>query len=197
MKSTNKSKTKLSQRIIIWIIALVMGGGTILTYVVVIVAQQNPESDPTQIAYQKYLKNMEEQQAKVDAASTCQSAARDNPLANIDTYKAEAFDNNVTELKVETLKEGAGEVTTADQCVDVNYKGWNTKGEVFDSGAYAVVPSQTPVIQGWSVGLIGLKVGGIYKLTIPAEMAYGETGSGDKIPPNEPLIFVIEVVSNI
>jgi FKBP-type peptidyl-prolyl cis-trans isomerase len=196
MKSTDKSKTKLSQRVIIWIIAIVMGGGTILTYVVVIVAQQDPASDPTQIAYQKYLKNLEEQQAKVDATSTCQSVARDNPLVNIDTYKAEAFDNNVTELKVETLQDGTGEPATADNCVDVNYKGWNTKGEIFDSGSYAVVPSSGLVIPGWSVGLVGLKVGGIYKLTIPAEMAYGETGSGDKIPPNEPLVFIIEVVSN-
>ncbi|MDR1300409.1 MAG: FKBP-type peptidyl-prolyl cis-trans isomerase [Candidatus Nomurabacteria bacterium] len=191
-----ESKTKTRTRIAIWIIALAMAIGTIMTYVIIIVAQNNPDSDPTQIAYQKYLENQQqkqqEQQELLD--SYCPQSERDNPLANIDKYKSEPF-AQASELKVETLQDGTGELTTAEQCIDVNYKGWNTKGEVFDSGAYAVIPNMGMVIQGWISGLVGMKQGGIYKLTIPAEQAYGEQGSGDKIPANESLTFVIEVVS--
>jgi FKBP-type peptidyl-prolyl cis-trans isomerase len=192
VKSTDKSKTKFSQRMIIWIIALAMAVGTIMTYAVIILAQSNPASDPTQIAYQKYLENLQKQQDAMNASMSCVSTPRDNPLVNIDTYKAEVF-AAPGELLVETLKDGTGEPTTAEQCIDVNYKGWNTKGEVFDSGAYAVMPAQGGVIQGWIEGLVGLKQGGIYKLVIPAEKAYGSQGSGDKIPADEPLTFIIEI----
>lgn len=50
------------------------------------------------------------------------------------------------------------------------------------------------MIKGWSQGVIGMKIGGVRELTIPYDLAYGETGSGDKIPANTPLKFVIMLI---
>lgn len=49
------------------------------------------------------------------------------------------------------------------------------------------------VISGWETGLLGMKVGGKRTIFIPYELAYGETGAGDLIPPKSNLIFEIEV----
>lgn len=195
-----ENKTKLSTRIAIWVIAIVMLGGTLLTYVVMLVASGNPDTNATQIAYNKYLK---EQQEKYDelvkqAQAACPKGDRADSQAALDRYKAEPFTLSGDGLVVETLQEGDSDPTTSNQCIDVNYKGWNTAGQIFDSGDLAFIPDQAGLITGWTEGVPGLRVGGVYKLTIPANKAYGETGGGsDLIPPNEPLVFIIEIVSAI
>jgi peptidylprolyl isomerase len=50
------------------------------------------------------------------------------------------------------------------------------------------------VIAAWVEGLKGMKEGGTRKLTVPAELGYGERGFGDKIPPNANLVFEIELL---
>lgn len=192
-----ENKTKLSTRIAIWAIAIVMLGGTLLTYIVMIVASDNPDTNANQIAYDKYIKEQEEQYAELvkQVQAACPKSNRADSQTVLDKYKAEPFTLKGDDLIVETLQEGTGDVTTSDQCIDVNYKGWNTDGQVFDSGDYAFIPDDAGVITGWLEGVPGLKVGGVYKLTIPADKAYGATGGGsDLIPPNEPLVFVIEIV---
>ena len=51
------------------------------------------------------------------------------------------------------------------------------------------------VIPGWDAGVVGMKVGGRRKLTIPSAMAYGARGAGGVIKPHEPLVFVVDLLS--
>lgn len=106
---------------------------------------------------------------------------------------------NVTELKIEDTQEGTGSavVESGDEIV-IHYRGTLTDGTVFDSSYDRGEPFQTEigvgrVIEGWDKGVIGMKTGGKRKLTIPSNMAYGESGQGS-IPPNSTLIFDVELV---
>jgi FKBP-type peptidyl-prolyl cis-trans isomerase len=102
------------------------------------------------------------------------------------------FDENG--LGISDITEGTGPEAQEGDTVLVNYSGYFEAGGRFDSSTYEVTIGQTSVIQGWHLGLVGMKVGGKRQLTIPPELAYGETGQGD-IPPNATLIFDIELLS--
>lgn len=104
------------------------------------------------------------------------------------------------ELQKTDLVVGTGPEVTAGSNVAVNYVGvsWSTKKE-FDTSwgkaPYAVENvGQAGVIQGWNEGLIGMKEGGRRRLVIPAAKAYGATGYGGVIGPNETLVFVVDAV---
>ena len=103
-------------------------------------------------------------------------------------------------LEVEQLREGDGDEVSAQDQVTVHYTGVTWKdGQVFDSSYGRGQPATFPldgVIEGWSDGLEGQKVGSRVLLTIPAEQAYGEQGSPPKIGPNEPLVFVVDILES-
>jgi peptidylprolyl isomerase len=106
---------------------------------------------------------------------------------------------NATELKIEELKVGTGTEAVAGKVVTVNYTGWLTNGTKFDSSLDHGQPIKFllgagRVIPGWEKGLVGMKVGGKRKLTIPPQLGYGEQGAGNVIPPNATLIFEVELV---
>lgn len=121
----------------------------------------------------------------------------------LEGYSAEPFDKaSVTELKVETLTEGDGAAASASSTVTANYFGWTSDGKIFDSSkkaGSAASPIDFPlsgvikVIKGWTEGLTGVKAGSVVKLTIPADKAYGATGSPPTIGANEPLQFIVEL----
>ncbi len=103
------------------------------------------------------------------------------------------------ELIIEDLKVGEGSEVVKYNIVTVNYTGWLTDGTKFDS---SLNPGRSPfrftvgggqVIKGWDEGLIGMKVGGKRKLTIPPSMGYGNQDMG-VIPPNSTLIFEIDLL---
>jgi FKBP-type peptidyl-prolyl cis-trans isomerase len=82
----------------------------------------------------------------------------------------------------------------------VHYTGWLLSCEQFDSSKTHGEPFIFPlgkghVIRCWDEGLVGMKVGGVRKLTIPPEMGYGFRGVGDVIPPDSNLVFEIELTT--
>ena len=93
---------------------------------------------------------------------------------------------------------GTGAVAQAGQTVSVNYTGWLVDGSKFDSSADHGQPLEFTlgdgsVIPGWDEGVATMKVGGKRQLVIPAELGYGDTGSG-AIPPGATLIFEVELL---
>ena len=104
-------------------------------------------------------------------------------------------------LVIEDETVGDGDEAVAGKDVTVHYVGvsWST-GEQFDASWDRMEPfrfglGRRQVIQGWDDGVQGMKVGGQRTLIIPPEMAYGERGAGNVIPPNAMLVFDVELVS--
>lgn len=96
------------------------------------------------------------------------------------------------------VKVGTGPAATVGSTVVVHYTGTLTDGTKFDSSRdrntpFPVTIGTTPVINGWTEGLVGMKAGGVRKLTIPADQAYGSEAKGP-IPPNSTLLFDVEVL---
>ena len=50
------------------------------------------------------------------------------------------------------------------------------------------------MIEGWKKGLVGMKIGGVRELSIPSDLAYGKNGSGEKIPADTPLKFIVMAI---
>jgi len=103
------------------------------------------------------------------------------------------------DLKVEDLKLGEGAEATSGNSVTVHYVGTLTDGKKFDSSrdrgqGFSFKLGTGTVIQGWDLGVNGMKVGGVRKLTIPPDLAYGTKGFPPVIPPNSTLVFEVELL---
>ena len=141
--------------------------------------------------------------------------AKNNGYGNSDQYPASNYqvENNnqnsenqtnknymIENMKVEILQEGNGQEVKAGDIATMNYTGWLEDGTPFDS---SLNPGRTPfafrlgensVIQGWELGVLGMKIGEKRKLTIPAELGYGIEGRPPVIPANATLIFDVELL---
>lgn len=197
--------TKRGQRFGIWIITGTLAIGTIGGFIAMMVQPGNDAKDQAELkqAQEDYKKATTEWQKKVDA----QTAELNNKYyAKFAEFSSRvgAFEAaGVKELGKEDLVVGDGAEVKDDTKFAVYYIGWNAKGEIFDQSInsgklkapFAVNgPAHTSVIQGWKEGLIGMKVGGVRELVIPADKAYGDKGQGDKIPANAPLKFVVMAI---
>lgn len=103
-----------------------------------------------------------------------------------------------TKLEIKDLITGTGPEVKAGASVTVNYVGVLFKGgKTFDASWKRGEPSTfslAGVIPGWTKGIPGMKVGGRRELVIPSALAYGAKGSPPSIPPNAPLVFVIDLL---
>ena len=98
------------------------------------------------------------------------------------------------------IKVGTGPVANDGDKVNVHYTGWFADGKKFDSSVdahqpYSFTLGKSEVIKGWDEGVTGMKVGGKRQLRIPPELAYGEKGYKDIIPPNATLIFDVQLLA--
>lgn len=104
----------------------------------------------------------------------------------------------VDELQIIDLEEGTGEVVEPGAIVTVHYTGALCKnGIIFQSSHDFGKPISFglgQVIKGWGEGLPGMKAGGMRRLIIPSEMAYGSARAASNIPPNSDLVFDIELL---
>lgn len=101
-------------------------------------------------------------------------------------------------LQYEIIKEGNGKKPKLTDKVTTHYHGTLIDGTVFDSSVERGSPIQFQVqgvIPGWTEALQLMKTGAKWRLFIPSHLAYGERGSGQKIGPNETLIFEVELIS--
>jgi Ca2+-binding RTX toxin-like protein len=111
-------------------------------------------------------------------------------------------------LKTTVLRSAKGAKLSNSLNVLVNYQGFLLNGEEFDASfnftTFEAVEGRTPfsfrlgegeVIEGWDKGLVGRRVGEVINLKIPADLAYGSAGAGDRIPPDSPLTFKVEILA--
>ncbi len=113
----------------------------------------------------------------------------------------------VNTMEIVDLQPGPGAAIAAGQTAVMQYTGWlyetsapDKKGKEFDSSSkggqpFRFVLGGGQVIKGWDQGVLGMKVGGRRRLTIPADLAYGDAGAGGVIPPGATLVFDVELVA--
>ncbi|MCK5738431.1 FKBP-type peptidyl-prolyl cis-trans isomerase [bacterium] len=103
-------------------------------------------------------------------------------------------------LSIAVFEEGKGErIAKIGDKVSVQYTGWLTSGKMFDTSrkrprAFSFKLGAGKVIQGWDLGVAGMKIGEQRRLIIPPELGYGVRGAGSVIPPNAPLVFDVELI---
>ncbi len=97
-------------------------------------------------------------------------------------------------IKIEEIEEGSGDQVQNGHTVELNYKGTFPDGKVFDQGKFSFQVGGGQVIQGFDLGVQGMKKGGKRRVTIPPEFGYGERGAGSAIPPNSTLVFDLEIL---
>lgn len=166
-----------AQRVAIILIGVLFLATTVGGIVVNIM--QNNEQTDQQAQLQELLKQQQEQQKQ-----TPTKKAKDAYIPK----------GEVTKLQITDIKTGSGAEVKKGDTVTVAYRGTlASDGTIFDESKKTTF-GLDQVIQGWQVGIPGMKVGGKRRLVIPASMAYGDQAQNG-IPANSALVFEIELKS--
>jgi FKBP-type peptidyl-prolyl cis-trans isomerase len=112
--------------------------------------------------------------------------------------KAQLIFSQMRELKISDIVVGSGTEVVKGAQVLCHYTGFFTDGKKFDSSLdrgrpFQFVIGSKRVIQGWDIGVMGMRVGGKRRLEVPSELGYGERAILN-IPPHSDLVFEIEVL---
>jgi FKBP-type peptidyl-prolyl cis-trans isomerase FklB len=145
----------------------------------------------TMIAYQQEFRQKPIQKRKLAA----QDKKKEGDAFLEENKKKEGVVTLPSGLQYKILKAGEGKKPTADDPVQVKYRGTFIDGKEFDSsGSETRTFKVTEVIPGWREALQLMPVGSKWQLVVPPDLAYGERGMGQVIMPNTTLIFEIEMV---
>ena len=105
----------------------------------------------------------------------------------------------VAELEIIDIETGNGETVNPGATITAHYTGALCKNGIIFQSSHDFGDPLTfgldQVIKGWAEGVPGMKVGGMRRLVIPSEMAYGSVRAAANIPPNSDLVFDIELVA--
>ena len=122
-------------------------------------------------------------------------AATEKPQVDVPVDQPPSY-----QLELEDLTVGDGEEAVSGRIVEVHYVGvsWKT-GEQFDASwdrgsTFKFGLGKGQVIAGWDEGVVGMKVGGRRRITIPPMLGYGKRGAGGVIGPDETLVFVVDLI---
>jgi peptidylprolyl isomerase/FKBP-type peptidyl-prolyl cis-trans isomerase FkpA len=114
--------------------------------------------------------------------------------------KSAALERDIKMLKIEDEVVGTGPEAKEGTTAELHYTGMFPDGKKFDSShdrnqTFTVKVGAGQVIRGFDLGILGMKVGGKRRVSIPADLGYGARGAGGVIPPNQDLVFEIELIS--
>jgi len=135
--------------------------------------------------------------SKKGSNQSAQIVPTETPTGTI--VQKEGGNKSMNQLKIEDLVVGTGAEAVNGKKVTVNYLGTLTNGKKFDSSydhgtPFAFNLGAGQVIKGWDMGVVGMKIGGKRRLTIPSDLGYGDRGAGSDILPGATLIFEVELL---
>lgn len=145
--------------------------------------------DEAQTTVSTFLQQQQEEQSKV--------ARAEGEAFLAENAKKEGVTVLPSGLQYTVLREGEGRKPAATDSVKCHYEGTLTNGTVFDSSYRRGEPATFPlngVIAGWTEGVQLMAEGAKYRFFIPYNLAYGERGAGQSIPPYAALIFDVELI---
>ena len=200
-------KTSTKTRIIIVVVAVVMLLSTIGLYMGIVLSYNNSSTTSTVNTEKenRFYELYDEYLAKLDVQAAELSEQYFDTFVQ---YKSEVKSFNaadVAEVTTRDLLVGTGEeVTEGFTDYSAYYIGWLSDETIFDSSFNSTTDPTAltsplaggNMIEGWNQGIIGMKLGGVREITIPAELAYGDQEQG-VIPANSPLKFIVMLIDPI
>lgn len=210
-------KTSPWQRVIIVVIAILLLGSTVLTYMFVVMG--NSESASSAVNDEKVnelIAKYDAKQAEIDEAAKPLSdkyfAEFKKYQSNVKAYNSATASSKV--LETNDLKAGTGKtLAEGDTNYAAYYLGWCADGTVFDSsfnnekdtdlstatGLLAPLDPSGGLIEGWNQGVVGMKLGGIRQITMSGDLAYGDTREicGGYNSPLKFIVMAIEPDENL
>lgn len=139
----------------------------------------------------------QEEKLNADRAENGKAAKAEGEKYLAENAKKEGAITLPSGLQYQVLKEGNGKKPSAKDSVKCHYEGFLLDGSVFDSSVQRGEPAVfglQQVIAGWTEGLQLMQEGAKYRFFIPYNLAYGEGGAGQAIPPYAALIFDVELL---
>lgn len=139
----------------------------------------------------------EQEKKKIEMAPIVEKNKKEGEAFLAENKKKEGVVTTASGLQYKIITKGTGATPKDTSKVKVNYKGTFLDGKEFDNSYKRGTPAEFPlnqVIKGWTEGLQLMQVGAKYEFYVPYNLAYGEEGRGEAIPPASVLIFEVELL---